>query len=801
MSPRMYARPVATLFPLLLLGAALSLSPPLAATAAAQEVLPFPPKPSGSTAGVTIQQSTYSPLPPVDHLRKGAPNILIVLIDDVGPGQTDTYGGEIHTPTLSRIAQEGISYNRFHTTAMCSPTRSALLTGRNHHRVGNGQIAELANDWDGYSGVIPKSSATVAEVLKDYGYHTGAWGKWHNTPTSEATQVGPFDNWPAGYGFEYFYGFLAGEASQYEPMLVRNTTYIETPHTSGGHNYYHLSEDLADDAILWLRQHKTMSPDKPFFMYWASGASHGPHQVPAAWSDKYAGKFDDGWDQYRERVYARAKQQGWIPADAQLTPRPATLASWASIPEAEKPFQRRLMEVFAGFTEHVDVQVGRVVDEIDQLGYGPNTLIFYIWGDNGASAEGQNGSISELLAQNGIPSTTEQQIKALDGLGGLPALGTAKTDNMYHAGWAWAGSTPYQYTKLIASHFGGTRNPMAVRWPATIKPDAAPRAQFLHVNDVVPTIYDIVGITPPAVVNGVPQDPFDGASFAPSFTDATAKVGKPTQYFEVMGSRSIYHDGWIASAFGPRAPWVPGVPPGIKEWNPEKDRWELYNLDADWSQAHDLAAQEPERLAAMKDLFLAEFAMNRGLPVGGGLWIPVLHPELRIAPPYTSWTFPGAITRMPEFSAPALGNKANVLTVDLNVPANASGVVYALGGFSGGLTLYADKGVLSYEYNLFEIQRTHIRTKGKLPTGKVQIEVVTTYAEQRPAGPLNVVIKVNGKEVGSGTVPVSAPLGFTANDALDFGIDLGSPVGIEYFDRAPFKFSGTIIGARVAYTQ
>jgi arylsulfatase A-like enzyme len=777
----------------------LALGASFAVPAAAQEVLPFPPKPSGSVAGRTMQESIYSPLPPVNRLPNAAPNILIVLIDDVGPAQTDTYGGEIHTPTLSRIAKEGISYNRFHTTAMCSPTRAALLTGRNHHRVANGQITELANDWDGYAGIIPKSSATVAEVLKDYGYSTAAWGKWHNTPAEQTTAAGPFDYWPAGYGFEYFYGFLAGEASQYEPMLVRNTAYVEHPHTSGGHNYYHLSEDLADDAITWLRQHKSLAPDKPFFMYWASGASHGPHQVPKEWADKYKGKFDDGWDKYRERCYERAKKLGWIPQNAKLTPRPANLASWNSIPENEKPFQRRLMEVFAGFTEHVDAQVGRMVDEIDRLGYGDNTLIFYIWGDNGASAEGQNGSISELLAQNGIPTTTPQQIKALDALGGLDVLGSPKTDNMYHAGWAWAGGAPYKYTKLIASHFGGTRNPMAVRWPAKIKHDATPRAQFLHVNDVVPTIYDILHITPPRVVNGIPQDPFDGVSFVSTFNDAKAKEVKHTQYFEVMGSRSIYHDGWMASAFGPRTPWIPGLPKGIQEWTPDKDKWELYDLNNDWSQANDLAAKMPAKLADMKELFLIELTKNKGLPVGGGLWVMVLHPELRLTPPYTLWIFPGTVTRTPEIAAPALGNKANVVTIDADVPANASGVLYALGGFSGGLTLYVKDGVLSYEYNLFEIQRTHIKAKDKLPSGKVKIEVATTYVEPKPAGPLKVVLKFNGKEVASGVVPVSAPLAFTANDALDFGIDLGSPVGIEYYDQAPFKFNGKIEGARVEY--
>ncbi len=726
-----------------------------------------------------MQDSTYSPLPQRRHLRKGVPNIIIVLIDDVGPAQTDTYGGEIHTPTLSRIAREGISYNRFHTTAMCSPTRAALLTGRNHHRVASGTITELANDWDGYAGLIPKSSATVAEVLKDYGYNTAAWGKWHNTPAEQTTASGPFDYWPTSMGFQYFYGFLGGEASQYEPMLVRNTAYADHPHTSGGHDYYHLSEDLADDAIGWLRQQRAIAPDKPFLMYWASGAAHGPHQVPNEWSDKYKGKFDDGWDKYRERVFDRARKMGWIPENTKLTPRPATLASWDAIPEDQKPFQRRLMEVFAGFTEHVDAQVGRIVDEVDRLGYGENTLIFYIWGDNGSSAEGQNGTISELLAQNGIPTTTKEQIEALDGLGGLDVLGSPKTDNMYHAGWAWAGSTPYQGTKLVASHFGGTRNPLAVRWPARIRPDATPRSQFLHVNDVVPTIYDVVGIAPPRAVNGITQDAFDGASFARSFNDAKAKEPKQTQYFHILGSRGIYHDGWMASAFGPRIPWVPGLAEDVLKWTPDADKWELYNLKEDWSQATDLADTMPARLADLKARFLVEIARNKGLPVGGDLWVPAFHPELRAASPYTEWTFPGGITRLPEVAAPALGNKDNVVSVDVIVPDDPNGVIYALGGFAGGLALYVKDGILSYEYNLFEIRRTHIKAGSKLPRGKVTIDVETTYVERKPAGPLKVMLKVDGREVASGVVPVSAPLIFTANDALDFGIDLGSPVGIE----------------------
>jgi arylsulfatase A-like enzyme len=563
------------------------------------ESLPFPPTPSASTAGRTMQESIYKQRVQPRRLPEDAPNILIVLIDDAGPGIPTTFGGEIHT------------------TAMCSPTRASLLTGRNHHRTGNGQIAELANDWDGYSGHIPRSSALVPEVLKNYGYSTGAWGKWHNTPAEETTAAGPFENWPTGLGFEYFYGFLAGEASQYEPHLVRNTTIVPPPKTP--EEGYHLSEDLADDAIAWLRKHRAFEPDKPFFMYWASGAIHGPHHIAKEWADKYKGKFDDGWDKYRERVFERAREKGWIPPNAQLTPRHETMPSWESIPEDERPFQRRLMEVAAGFTEHVDVQVGRIVDEIEGLGYGDNTLIFYIWGDNGSSAEGQNGTISELLAQNGIPTTIDVHINALSKLGGLDVLGSPKTDNMYHAGWAWAGSTPYKGTKLLASHFGGTRNPMAVRWPAKIKPDATPRSQFHHCNDLVPTIYEILGITPPRVVHGVPQDPIDGVSLAYTFNDAKANGRLLTQYFEIMGSRSIYHDGWMASAFGPRIPWVPGVPQGIREWTPDKDQWELYNLEEDWSQANDLAEKMPEKLAQMKEIFIIEAARNQAFPIGGGL--------------------------------------------------------------------------------------------------------------------------------------------------------------------------------------
>ena len=768
-------------------------------TVSGQDVLPFPPTPSASSAGITMQDSIHKKRVDPPRLPKDAPNILIILIDDAGPGLPSTYGGEIETPTLDRVHKMGVSYNRFHSTAMCSPTRASLLTGRNHTRVGNGQICELANDWDGFSGTIPKSSATGAEVLKAYGYKTGAWGKWHNTPAEQTTAAGPFDHWPTGYGFEYFYGFLAGEASQWEPNLVRNTTIVPPPRKP--EQGYHLTEDIADDAINWLREQQAFSPDKPFFMYWATGAAHGPHHIMKEWADKYKGKFDDGWDHYRERVFKRQKDLGWIPQTAQLTPRPETLASWDSIPENEKPFQRRLMEVFAGFAAHADYNAGRVIDEVEKQGKLENTLIFYIWGDNGSSAEGQNGTISELLAQNGIPTKIEQHIKAMDELGGLDVLGSPKADNMYHAGWAWAGSTPYKSTKLVGAHFGGTRQPMAVAWPKVIKHDDTPRPQFHHVNDVVPTIYDVLKIPPPQVVNGVPQGPIDGISFAYTFADPKAKGRKPTQFFDIMGSRGIYHEGWFASAFGLRIPWVPGLPKGAHEWTPENDTWELYNLDEDWTQANDLAAKFPDKLAQMKSLFLVESAKNLNLPIGGGLWTPVFHPEDGPGTPYTDWSFSGPVSRMPEFAAPKLGNRNNVVSLEVDVPANANGVLYALGAFSGGLCCYVKDGLLCYEYNLFQIQRTQIKAKDKLAGGKTKIEVETKLLAAHPGSPSQVTLKVNGQEVATGQVPITAPLAFTANDCLDFGIDLGSPVSLDYFDAAPFKFNGTLGVSTVKYAK
>lgn len=759
--------------------------------------LPFPPKPSGSVAGRTMAESTYSPRPPERHLPETAPNILVVLIDDAGPALPAPLGGKVATPTLARIRDAGIGYNRFHTTAMCSPTRASLLTGRNHHHVGAGQIAELANDWDGYSGHIPKSCATIADVLGGYGYATAAWGKWHNTPAEETTKAGPYTNWPTGSGFNYFYGFLAGEASQYEPNLVRNTTSVLPPKSP--EDGYHLSEDIADDAISWMRDHKALNPDQPFFMYWATGAIHGPHHIMKEWADKYAGVFDDGWDVYREEALAGAKAAGWVPADAELTPRPDSLQAWDDVPEHQRPFQRRLMEVCAGFGEHADVQAGRVIDELERLGYLDDTIIMYIWGDNGSSGEGQNGTISELLAQNMIPTTVDQHIAALDELGGLDVLGTAQVDNQYHAAWAWAGSTPYQGMKLLASHLGGTRNPMFVQWPSRIDHDPEPRTQFHHVIDIAPTLYEIIGITPPDTVNGIPQDRIDGVSLAYSIDDKAAEGRRRVQYFEIMGSRSIYSDGWLASALGPRLPWVPGAPPGIATWTPDQDEWELYNLNEDWSQANDLAAEHPEKLAELKELFAIEAARNDALPIGGGLWVPVMHPEDRIAPPYSEWELSGDTTRIPEFCAPALGTKANRVTIEATVAEGSNGVLYKLGGAGGGLTAFVADGVVTFEYNLFLLQRTIITAAKPLPAGEVTIEVETVVLEPRPASPLRVTLRVNGQEVGSDVVPISVPLLFSANDCLDVGRAYGGPPSRAYADRMPFAFDGVISRMRVEY--
>lgn len=776
----------------------------LPTAAIAQSTLPFPPTPTASTAKETMAESTHKRRVEPARLPANAPNIIIILMDDVGPGTPSTYGGLVNTPNLSRVADKGVSFNQFHSTAMSSPTRASLLTGRNHTRIGNGQITEWANDWDGYSGVIPKTAATLPEILKNYGYSTSAFGKWHNTPMQQTSAAGPFDFWPTGYGFEYFYGFLAGESGQYEPTLVRNTQYVKKlPKTA--EEGYHLTDDLADEAIQWIREQREANPDKPLFMYWAPGAAHGPHQVAKKWADKYDGQFDFGWDKYREIVFERQKKLGFIPQDAKLTARPDSLAAWDSIPANQREFQTRLMEVFAGFAEHADYNAGRILDELDRQKITDNTLVFYIWGDNGSSAEGQNGTISELLAQNQIPSKIEEHIDVLNKkLGGLDAIGSPKTDNMYHAGWGWAGSTPFKGTKLLASYFGGTRQPMAISWPKSIQHDTKMRSQFHHVNDIAPTVYDILKIETPKVVNGFQQVPMDGVSMKYTFNNAKAPDQKKTQFFDVMASRAIYSDGWMASTFGPRVPWLT-VTPGLTTWTPDKDVWELYNLKNDFTQANDLAKQNPKKLEELKTLFLEESKKNSNLPIGGGLYV-LLHPEEIQATSRTDFTLSQTST-MRESTSPRVAAVPNRMLFDINADKKPEGVLFAVGGFSGGLSLYIDQeGYLNYEYNLFHVDKTILKSKQKLGTGAQQIEVVLTKSQQKsprgdqlPSGDL--VIKVNGQEFIQGHIPTLITAAFTVNDTMDIGRDLGSPVSETYYHQAPYAFNGEIQSVNVKYLK
>ena len=757
--------------------------------------LPFPKTPTASVAGRTLAESTHQWRSKTSALRADAPNVLIIMLDDVGFAHADTVGGAIHTPTLSRIADTGVRYNAFHTTAISSATRASLLTGRNHHRVESGTITELASDFDGYTGEIPKTSATIPEVLKHYGYSTAAFGKWHNTPAQSVSAAGPFDRWPTGCGFDHFYGFMGAESSQYEPSLYLGTTPIERPNDPK----YHLSEDLATQATSWLRQQRALAPDKPFLMYWAPGAVHGPHQVFGEWSDKYQGKFDAGWDVYREEAFKRQKALGWIPADSILTPRPDTMPAWDSLSADEKRFQARLMEVYAGFLEHADTQAGRVVDELERLGLRDNTLIFYVLSDNGASSEGWSGTINEMLTLNGVPMPFAQQMKILEEqYGGLPALGGPKVANMYHAGWAWAGESPFQGTKLVAGYFGGTRVPMAVSWPKGIKADAQVRGQFHHVNDIAPTIYDVIGITPPESVDGFEQDPLDGVSLTYTFSDAAAATQKTTQYFEVFGSRGIYSEGWMASVFGPRIPWLPGAYAAYANWKPEEDVWALYKLDGDYSQSTDVSADYPHKLRELKLKFDSEARANHVYPIGAGLG-PLLNPAARVGTSQTEWHFNTDVTRLPEFCAPNLRARNNKVTVDVEVPDRAYGVLYALGAVAGGLVLYMDDGYLRYEYNFLGVLRSKLCSPERVTAGAHRFELETIMSGPMPGAPARLAMHIDEKEVAKGDTPFTVPLAFSASETFNVGIDLGCPVTLDYRERAPFKFNGQINDVHIVY--
>mmetsp|Transcript_122067 Transcript_122067/g.379995 ORF Transcript_122067/g.379995 Transcript_122067/m.379995 type:complete len:805 (+) Transcript_122067:82-2496(+) len=760
--------------------------------------LPMPPLPSESTIGPTLKQSVNKWTAKRHPLRKDAPNIVLIMNDDVGYGAADTFGGPIHTPSLSRVAATGVSYNRFHTTAICSPTRASLLTGRNSHHVGSGQITEAASGFPGYTGRIPKEAATVAKVLQGYGYDTAAFGKWHNTPVNDLLKTGPFDQYPTGLGFSYFYGFLAGETSQYYPRLYENTNAIEPPRTP--EEGYHLTEDLADQAVSFIRTNRGLTPDRPFFVYFAPGGTHGPHHVHKRWADKYKGKFDMGWEELRNVTFEKQKAMGWIPPATELTPIDPTMHKWEEVPERQRAFQLRLMEVYAGYLEHTDAQHGKILDELERQGIMNNTLVIYILADNGGSAEGQQGTVEELLAENSLPSTIDEQMQALEEYGGLSALGSKHVDNMYHASFAWAMDAPFRSTKLVAAHFGGTRTPMAISWPSVIKHDKVPRSQFHHVNDIAPTIYEAVGIQPPGVVEGVAQQPLDGVSMVYTFNNASAEGRKSSQYFEVMGSRGVYKDGWFAGTLGPRIPWAQNAT-RLDVWDPDTDVWELYDLSADFSQARDLAQKLPGKVEEMKRQFLVEAAENLVLPVGAGLYTIYYHPEEAPRSTLQEWNLFQGQSRIAESNAPLYrGGFSSLATLNTEVPVNASGVLYAVGGTSGGFSVYMDGGYLHAEYTATLLYRYRAKSATPIAPGARTIEVKMLWDSEKkmiPSGSLR--LAVDGQQVAAVRVEKSCRLLLDASETFDVGMDLGAPASPSYDGRTPFAYNGRITSLNIKY--
>ncbi|HEY2790873.1 MAG TPA: arylsulfatase [Micromonosporaceae bacterium] len=741
--------------------------------------------PGVTTYDAKDPNTTYPPITPL-RPPAGAPNVLIVLLDDVGFGASSAFGGPCATPTAERLAAAGLKLNRFHTTALCAPTRQALLTGRNHHSVGMGAITEMATSAPGNNSVRPKNKAPLAEILKLNGYSTAQFGKCHEVPVWEITPVGPFTQWPTGSGFESFYGFVGGETNQYYPGLYEGTTAVEPPKTP--EEGYTLSEDLADHAITWVRQQKALLPDKPFFMYLAPGATHAPHHVPKEWSDKYRGRFDAGWDALREATLARQKDLGVVPADADLTARHAEIPAWDDMPEDLKPILARQMEIYAGFFEQVDHEVGRVIDAIDALGELDNTLVLYILGDNGASAEGTvNGVFNELTTLNGMPDveTTEFLVSKIDD------FGTPNAYNHYSVGWAHALCAPYQWTKQVASHWGGTRNGTIVHWPARVTDAGAVRSQFHHVIDVAPTILEAAGLPVPSSVNGVQQAPLEGVSMLAMLTDGDAPETHDIQYFEMMGNRGLYFQGWTAVTKH-RTPWSAEQPPPFDE-----DIWELYAPD-DWTQAHDLAAEQPGRLAEMQRLWLIQAAKYNVVPLDDRGFERV-NPDIAGRPQLIQGDhqilFQGM--RVNEACVLSLKNKSHSVTADVVVPdGGAAGVIVTQGGSVGGWALYAHEGRLKYCYNFFGIDHFITAADRPLPAGRHQIRMEFAYDGGGLAKGGTVTLFQDGEPVGTGRVERTQPMGFSADESCDVGGDTGSPASPDY-GATGNSFTGTIDQVRI----
>jgi arylsulfatase A-like enzyme len=735
-----------------------------------------------------------SKFPPIEQQRppKGAPNVLIVLIDDAGFGSSSAFGGPCQTPNAEKLAAGGLKYNRFHTTALCSPTRQALLTGRNHHSAGMGGITEIATGAPGYCSVRPNSMAPLAETLKLNGYSTAQFGKCHEVPVWQTSPAGPFDAWPAGGGgFEYFYGFIGGEANQWYPTLYEGTIPVEPKKTP--EQGYHLVEDMTDKAMAWISQQKALAPDKPFFVYFAPGATHAPHHVPKEWADKYKGKFDQGWDKLREETFARQKKLGVIPADCQLTARHQEIPAWDAMPEAFKPVLRREMEVYAGYMEFTDHHVGRILDGLKKLEILDDTLVYYIIGDNGASAEGGlNGCYNEMSYFNGLQAleTPEYLTERLDKLGGPESY------NHYAVGWAHAMNTPYQWTKQVASHWGGTRNGTIVSWPKGIKAKGEIRPQFHHVIDVAPTILEAAGLPEPASVDGIQQDPIEGVSMLYSFNDAKGAEAHETQYFEMFGNRGIYHKGWTAVTKH-RTPWA-----SFETKMPalDDDVWELYDTTKDWSQAKDLSKQMPEKLHELQRLWLIEATRYKVLPIDDRM-VEKMNPDTAGRPVLikgkTQLLF-GGMGRLSENCVLNIKNKSHSVTAEIVVPkAGAEGVIVSQGANIGGWSLYAKGGKLKYCYNWGGFKHFFVEGSTPIPAGDHQVRMEFAYAGGGLGKGGKVTLFVDGNVVGQGDIGATLAMVFSADDGCDVSEDSGAPVSPDYGPQGN-GFNGRVKGVQLA---
>ena len=749
-------------------------------------VLPMRSSPAPTAVGLTVDEVPRHEFetrrPP-----EGAPNVVLVLLDDVGFAATATFGGAVPTPQLDRLAERGLRYNRFHTTAICSPTRASLLTGRDSHAAGVGAVLNSVQPYRGRAGLVTPETATIAEILRHHGYATSAFGKWHLTPDHEASPTGPFDRWPTGMGFETFYGFLGGETHQFEPTLFEGTRPVTRPPGDD----YHLTTDLADRAIAWLRLQESMRPEQPFLLYLAPGATHAPLHAPTAWIERFEGRFDEGWDVLREQTFARQKGLGVIPEDAVLTPRPPELRAWASLDADEQKVAARLMEVYAAFLAHTDEQVGRVFEALREMEAFDDTLILYVVGDNGASGEGGGdyGTWNEMGRIQGTIQSPAELIDRLDEIGGTSSY------PHYSAGWGWATNAPFQWVKQVASHLGGTRNPLVVSWPAGIRRKGGLRSQFSHVNDLVPTILEAVGVATPVEVNGAPQKPMDGTSLVYSFDDAKAPERHTTQYFEVLGNRSLYHEGWIASTRNrARVPWQDLVSEATAT-GPEV--WELYDLREDYSQSRDLAEQQPEKLRHLQNLFWAEAGRHQVLPYSGRPAgedpIPALGAGRSEA------TYHAGAIGIHESAVPDLKNRDHRVRADIVVPEQgARGVLATQGGVVAGWALYVtEDGRPAYAYNLFGKTITTVVGGEALPPGPARVEIRFDYDERgrSGAGPAygrgaTLDLRVDGRSVATGRIEASVPGFFSIDETFDVGTDTGSPAG-DY--PALFDYNGELV--------